>query len=111
MRSRLEQTEVRCSHEGQRLVVLCLRVNSGVSEIAERVGVAAEVLRQVVQGEAVLTQGQQTRVGAWLGVAWLRHAERSGVPVDEQEWADALQVAGRLGAEVREGCTVRQGPP
>jgi hypothetical protein len=102
---RLEHVDVRCSSEGQRLLVLCLRVNSPVGEIAQATGIDVELVREAVAGRVMLGEGSISRVGAWLSVVWLRHAARCGRAVDVEEWADAVTVAARLGVEVRLGAS------
>lgn len=99
-RMTLEHTDAKVADEGARSLVLCMRVDSPLSEVSRAVGVEVGRLRAVVAGEALLGAGEAVRVDAWLGVVWARYAQRRGLCVDADEVADALATAARLGVEI-----------
>lgn len=93
----LEQTAAKVADESCRSLILCLRVNSPLSEVASATGIALDRLHAAASGTGLLGAGEVARVDAWLGVVWARHAQRQGLCVDEDEMADALATAARCG--------------
>lgn len=85
-------------------VWMALRCNSPISEQARALGIEAERLERVLEGEGSLTESEQIRADGWLGVAWLRHARRCGEQVTDEDEARAIAEARMLGCEVGDGC-------